>query len=86
MHVIELLDYTGLFPAIAHAIRITLALPVTTCLIERSFSTLRSLRRVKTWLRSTINDGRLTGLCMMSVHRDMIFVCFRKCIRSLSMQ
>ena len=38
-------DDTGLFPAIAQAIRITLALPVTTRTIERSFST---LRRVKT--------------------------------------
>ena len=29
---------------------------------QRSFST---LRRVKTWLRSTISDERVSGLCML---------------------
>src|SRR5687768_10143292 len=41
----------------------------TTCTIERSFST---LRRVKTWLRSTMSDERLSALCMMSVHKERI--------------
>ena len=59
----------GLFPASAQTIRIALALPGTTCTIERSFST---LRRVKTWVRSTMNDDRLSALCVTSVHRDMI--------------
>ncbi|XP_075210513.1 uncharacterized protein LOC142317848 [Lycorma delicatula] len=37
------------------------------CTIERSFST---LRRVKTWLRSTMRKIRLAGLCMMN-QRDL---------------
>jgi hypothetical protein len=69
MDLIGLLDHATLFPAIQQAIRIALALPATTCTIERSFST---LRRVKTWLRSTMTTDRLSGLCMMSVHREMI--------------
>ena len=47
----------------------SLALPVTTASIERTFST---LRRVKTWLRSTMCESRLSGLCMLSVHREKI--------------
>ncbi|XP_067130092.1 zinc finger MYM-type protein 1-like [Centruroides vittatus] len=36
---------------------------------KRSFS---SLRRMKTWLRSTMVESRLNGLAMMSVHRKII--------------
>ncbi|KAH7946409.1 hypothetical protein HPB49_024549 [Dermacentor silvarum] len=55
------------FPGVAKAIEVALALPVTTCTVECSFST---MRRVKTWLRSTMTNDRLDGLCMMSVHRE----------------
>ncbi|KAG0438588.1 hypothetical protein HPB47_016952, partial [Ixodes persulcatus] len=57
------------YPAVANAIEIALALPVTTCTVERSFSTLRI---VKTCLRSTMGNDRLVGLCMMSVHRERV--------------
>lgn len=57
------------FPAVAKAVEVALALPVTTCTVERSFST---MRRVKTWLRSTMTNDRLDGLCMMSVHRERV--------------
>ena len=66
---IDVLNHTALFPAVQHAIQIALTLPVKTCTNERSFST---LRRVKTWLRSTMTDSRLSGLCMLSVHRQKI--------------
>lgn len=46
------------FPSIKHALEIAMAQPCTTCNIERSFST---LRRVKTWIRSTMNEDRLNG-------------------------
>lgn len=64
-----LLQAKTFFPAVANAIEVALALPVTTCTVERSFST---LRRVKTWLRSTMRNDRLDGLCMMSVHRERV--------------
>lgn len=57
------------YPAVADAIKIGATLPTTTCSIERSFST---LRRVKTWNRATMGDDRLSGLCMMSVHRKRL--------------
>lgn len=65
----EVLSHVQFFPAIRKVILTALAIPVTTCTIERSFST---LRRVKTWIRSTTSDSRLSGLCMMSVHRKKI--------------
>lgn len=64
-----LLQAKTFFPAVAKAIEVALALPVTTCTVERSFST---MRRVKTWLRSTMTNDRLDGLCMMSVHRERV--------------
>ena len=66
---IELVKQTTLFPAVRKAIIITLTLPATLCTVERSFST---MRRVKTCLRTTMNDTRLSGLCMLSVHRDKV--------------
>ena len=66
---IELVKQTTLFPAVRNAILITLTLSSTSCTVERSFST---KRRVKAWLRSTMSDKRLSGLCMLSVHRDKV--------------
>lgn len=67
--IIELLPQCQFYPAIEKVLEILLCLPPTTCTIERSFST---LRRVKTWLRSTMTENRLDGLCMMSIHRSII--------------
>lgn len=47
-----------MYPSITKALYISLSQPCTTCTIERSFST---LRRVKTWLRSTMGGNRLNG-------------------------
>ncbi|XP_067142878.1 52 kDa repressor of the inhibitor of the protein kinase-like [Centruroides vittatus] len=57
------------FPETSKALKILITLPCTTCTVERSFS---SLRRMKTWLRSTMVESRLNGLAMMSVHRKII--------------
>ena len=62
---IELVKQTTLFPAVRKAI------PHRTdsaCNIM-SFST---PRRVKPWLRSTMDDKSLSGLCMLNVHRDKV--------------
>jgi len=42
-------------------------LPVSTATSERSFST---MRRLKTYLRSSIGTQRMTGLALLSVHKD----------------
>ena len=43
-------------------------LPVSTATPERSFST---LRRLKTWLRNSTGEERLSGLALLAVHRDV---------------
>lgn len=58
------------FPETEKALKILITLPCTTCTVERSFS---SLRRIKTWLRSTMVESHLNGLAMMSVYRKLIF-------------
>jgi hypothetical protein len=45
--------------------------PVGTCSSERSFS---SLRRLKTWLRSTMSQKRLNSVAICHVHRDKMDV------------
>ena len=42
-------------------------LPVSTATSERSFST---MRRLKTYLRSSIGNERITGLALLSIHKD----------------
>lgn len=55
----DVVKETGIFfPDVKRALVIAIAQPCTTCTIERSFST---LRRVKTWLRSTMVEDRLNG-------------------------
>ena len=55
-------------------------MPATSCATERSFST---LRRVKTWLRSTTGEDRLNGLCMLSVNRERVNIRKDKLIEQL---
>lgn len=43
-------------------------LPVTMCSNKRSFST---LRRVKTYLQSTMGNDRMNGLVLLNIHRDV---------------
>ncbi|CAH1994285.1 unnamed protein product [Acanthoscelides obtectus] len=56
------------FPSIKKLLIILATLPVSTATPERSFST---LKRLKTYLRNKMGDERLTGLALMSVHRDL---------------
>ena len=53
---------------IDHLLRIFCTLPVTSCTAERAFSTLKLL---KTYLRNSITDDRLTGLALMYIHPDI---------------
>ncbi|XP_025192119.1 zinc finger MYM-type protein 1-like [Melanaphis sacchari] len=81
MDIIDLLEHSNIFfPSITIALEIFLSLPATSCTAERSFST---LRRVKTWLRSTTCEERLNGLCMLSVHRERINIRKEKFIEQL---
>ena len=49
-------------------LQISAVLPVSVAEFERSFS---NLKRLKTYLRSTMGQERLVGLALMSIHRDI---------------
>lgn len=55
-------------PNIKILLQIIYTLPITTSTAERSFST---LRRLKTYLRSTMNEERLNGLALLNIHQDI---------------
>ena len=57
-----------LFPNIKTLLTIFCIFPVTSCSSEQSNST---SKMTKTRLRSIMSDGRLTGLMLMSIHRDI---------------
>src|SRR4029434_9787957 len=56
------------YPKIHCVLKVLLTMPVSTASAERSFST---MRRLKTCLRSTMTDKRLTGLALMNIHTDL---------------
>ena len=53
-----------LYPSISTVLSILYTMPTT----ERSFSV---LRRLKTYLRTTVLQDRLTSLAVLHVHRDI---------------
>lgn len=56
------------YPNIQCLLHLLAVLPATSCTAERSFST---LRRVKTYLRSTMGQDRLNGLVLLHIHRNI---------------
>lgn len=58
----------SIFPNLATSLRVYLTLPVTVAEGERSFS---KLKLIKTYLRSTMTQDRLTNLAVISIERDL---------------
>ena len=56
-----------LLPELVKFIKLILIIPVTTCTAERSFS---SLKRLLTYLRSTMTQYRLNSLSILHVHME----------------
>ncbi|PFX16802.1 52 kDa repressor of the inhibitor of the protein kinase, partial [Stylophora pistillata] len=59
---------SGMYPNITECFKIFSTLPVTTCECERNVS---ALRRLKTYLRGTMSQKRLTGLALPHIHYNM---------------
>ena len=57
-----------LHPNLYAIFKVLLTMPVSTASAERSYST---LRRLKTYLRNTMSQERLTGLALMHIHRNI---------------
>ena len=56
-----------MFPNIHTILKVLLTMPVSTASAERSFS---GLRRLKTYMRSTMTDECLAGLALLHIHHD----------------
>ncbi len=57
-----------LIPEVSKLFKLLLVLPATNATSERSFS---ALRRVKSYLRSTMSQSRLNHLMVLHYHQDM---------------
>jgi hypothetical protein len=57
-----------LYPSISTVLLIIYTMPASTATTERSFSV---LRRLKTYLRTTMLQDRLTSLAILHMHRDI---------------
>ena len=58
-----------MFSEIVRLLRLYLTIPATTATAERSFS---SLRRIKTYLRSTMTEQRLNNILLLHAHKEMM--------------
>ncbi|KAJ1138377.1 hypothetical protein NDU88_004764 [Pleurodeles waltl] len=57
------------FSQVEKLLQIILIIPVSSCEAERSFS---GLRRLKTWLRSTMSQKRLNHVAICNIHKEMM--------------
>ena len=57
----------GMFSEVLRLIKIFYTIPVTTATAERTFS---ALRRLKTYLRTTMSQQRLNHTMLLYVHKD----------------
>ena len=65
---VETLDHANsqFYPGVYVALVTLLTYPVSTCTAERSFS---SIKRLKSPLRSTMTDERLSSLAILHIHK-----------------
>ena len=56
-------------PELAIVIKIFTVIPATSCSAERSFS---SLRRLKTYLRNTCGQDRLSSLALLHIETEFV--------------
>ena len=69
-NVIDLLyknDLCEMMPEFTKAATILTVIPATSCSAERSFS---GLRRLKTYLRSTMGENRLANVALINIKRE----------------
>ncbi|MDD1617309.1 MAG: hAT family dimerization domain-containing protein, partial [Methylococcaceae bacterium] len=59
----------AMFPIVESLVRLLLVNPASSATAERSFS---SLRRLKTYLRSTCGQQRLNSIAICNVHKDVM--------------
>jgi len=61
----------GLFPNVSTLYKLFMTLPVSSATAERSFS---RLKLIKSYLRSTMSESRLTNLALLSIERELSYM------------
>ena len=64
---LELIPLTDAFPSLVKLLQIALTVSVSSSQCERSFS---ALKRIKSYLRSTMTEKRLVDVASLSIERD----------------
>ena len=59
----------NMFPIVLHVLKLLLVVPATSATAERSFST---MKRIKSYLRSSMVQERLNDLCLLSVYKEEV--------------
>lgn len=59
----------NLFPNIAKLFQIYLTIPISSATPERTFS---CLKRIKTWLRNSISQDRISNLAILNIEKEEI--------------
>ncbi|XP_060863216.1 52 kDa repressor of the inhibitor of the protein kinase-like [Metopolophium dirhodum] len=59
----------SIYPNIFKLLQILVTLPVSSATNERTFS---NLKRIKTYLRNSMSEGRLNGLAMLSINKNYL--------------
>ena len=59
-------DLFDIFPEFSKVVHIFAVIPATSCLSERSFS---ALHRLKTYLRTTIGQQRVSNIALINIER-----------------
>ena len=62
-------EVRAMFPQVERLLRLCLTSQASSCSAERSFS---ALRRLKSWLRSTMTQKRLNHVMVCHVHRNLL--------------
>lgn len=56
------------FPNLFKLIQVGLTIPISSATCERSFS---SMRRIKNWLRTSMEQAKFTDLSIINIERDL---------------
>ena len=67
---VELSPLRNAFPNLLSLLQIILTIAISSSSCERTFS---SLKRIKTWLRTTMTERRLVDLATISIERDLSY-------------
>ena len=62
-------EVRGLFVQVETLVRLLMVVPISSAEAERSFS---ALRRLKTWLRSTMSQKRLNAIAVCHIQNDRL--------------